>query len=65
MLKEEKRNYCKKNTKKQRGRLKKMKSKEGEVNLIKQALLLLQEEDNPKEKLFSICLSESKKEKVM
>jgi len=42
-----------------------MKSKEGEVNLIKQALLLLQEEDNPKEKLFSICLNESKKEKVM
>ncbi|MDA2086283.1 hypothetical protein PDM90_02670 [Bacillus cereus] len=42
-----------------------MKSKEGEVNLIKQALLLLQEEDNPKEKLFSICLSESQKEKVM
>lgn len=42
-----------------------MKSKEGEVNLIKQALLLLQEEDNPKEKLFSICLSESKEEKVM
>jgi hypothetical protein len=65
LLKEEKRNYCKKNTKTQRGRLKKMKSKEGEVNLIKQALLLLQEEDNPKEKLFSICLSESKKEKVM
>ncbi|PDZ78474.1 hypothetical protein [Bacillus cereus] len=65
MLKEEKRNYCKKNTKIQRGRLKKMKSKEGEVNLIKQALLLLQEEDNPKEKLFSICFSESKKEKVM
>ncbi|MDY0951717.1 hypothetical protein SOM37_22940 [Bacillus thuringiensis] len=65
MLKEEKRNYCKKNTKIQRGSSKKMKSKEGEVNLIKQALLLLQEEDNPKEKLFSICLSESKKEKVM
>ncbi|PFN92921.1 hypothetical protein COJ67_00885 [Bacillus thuringiensis] len=65
MLKEEKRNYCKKNTKIQRGRSKKMKSKEGEVNLIKQALLLLQEEDNPKEKLFSICLNESKKEKVM
>ncbi|WP_276315637.1 hypothetical protein [Bacillus toyonensis] len=42
-----------------------MKSKEGEVNLIKQALLLLQEEDDPKETLFSICLSEPEKEKVM
>ncbi|UYW68485.1 hypothetical protein [Bacillus cereus] len=42
-----------------------MKSKEGEVNLIKQALLLLQKEDDPKKALFSICLSEPKKEKVM
>ncbi|WP_256869787.1 hypothetical protein [Bacillus sp. CDB3] len=42
-----------------------MKNTEGEVNLIKQALLLLQEEDNPKEKLLSICLSEPKREKAM
>ncbi|MCU5027621.1 hypothetical protein [Bacillus thuringiensis] len=42
-----------------------MKSKEGEVNLIKQALLLLQKEDDPKEALFSICLSETKKENVI
>lgn len=42
-----------------------MKSPEGEVNLIKQALLLLQEEDNPKETLLSICLIEPKREKAM
>ncbi|WP_276519116.1 hypothetical protein [Bacillus nitratireducens] len=42
-----------------------MKRTEGEVNLIKQALLLLQEEDNPKETLISICLSESKREKAI
>ncbi|MCU5717904.1 hypothetical protein OCB69_22770 [Bacillus cereus] len=42
-----------------------MKNTEGEVNLIKQALLLLQEEDNPKETLLSICLGEPKREKAM
>ncbi|MDA2073446.1 MULTISPECIES: hypothetical protein [Bacillus cereus group] len=42
-----------------------MKSKDGEVNLIKKALLLLQEEDNPKETLLSICLSEHEREKAM
>ncbi|EJS67884.1 hypothetical protein ICW_03118 [Bacillus wiedmannii] len=42
-----------------------MKSKDGDVNLIKQALLLLQEEVNPKETLLSICLSEPKREKAM
>ncbi|MEH0979274.1 hypothetical protein AB1I92_07605 [Bacillus mobilis] len=42
-----------------------MKSKDGDVNLIKQALLLLQEEDNPKETLLSICLNEPKREKAM
>ncbi|HHT7186870.1 TPA: hypothetical protein ACTZ5N_000078 [Bacillus cereus] len=42
-----------------------MKNAEGEVNLIKQALLFLQEEDNPKETLLSICLSEPKREKAM
>ncbi|WP_281259852.1 hypothetical protein [Bacillus fungorum] len=41
-----------------------MKSKDGEVNLIKKALLLLQEEDNPKEILLSICLSGHEREKV-
>ena len=42
-----------------------MKSKDGDINLIKQVLLLLQEEDNPKETLLSICLSEPKREKAM
>ncbi|WIG14956.1 hypothetical protein [Bacillus thuringiensis] len=42
-----------------------MKSKDGEINLIKKALLLLQEEDNPKESLLSICLSEHESEKAM
>ncbi|SCC45199.1 MULTISPECIES: hypothetical protein [Bacillus] len=42
-----------------------MKSKDGEVNLIKEALLLLQEENDPKETLLSICLSEPKREKAM
>ncbi|WP_255298887.1 hypothetical protein [Bacillus cereus] len=42
-----------------------MKSKDGEVNLVKKALLLLQEEDNPKETLLSICLSEHEREKAI
>lgn len=42
-----------------------MKGTEREVNLIKQALLLLQEEDNPKETLLSICLDRLKVEKAI
>ncbi|AFU12913.1 hypothetical protein MC28_1491 [Bacillus thuringiensis MC28] len=42
-----------------------MKSTEREVKLIKQALLLLQEEDKPKETLLSICLDELKIEKAI
>ena len=58
MLKEEK-NFCKK-YKNPKREIVEDEEQRREVNLIKRALLLLKEEDNPKEKLFSICLSEPK-----
>ncbi|MEH7458479.1 hypothetical protein V7183_15015 [Bacillus sp. JJ1127] len=42
-----------------------MKEVKENVNLIKQALLLLQGEESPKKMLLAICLNESKREKAM
>lgn len=47
------------------GGLENMKENKEDVNLIKKALVLLQGEEDPKDKLLAICLSEQKREKAM